>query len=294
MFGNFHLEMGGSIARIASLTLAWAISTTSLCVPAAFAKDSGVLEDRSRIKILYSEDNALCEPLARLYANLGREYPRAHNWEDRYEKKFYSIGFHPIKPLQGPFYYYQKWLLNGYFRIHTASGKQSRLIHVEDIDTTPHGFLTDLWVFKEDADIRQADFFTLEGGGPGKNFDPADIDIAILFTIPFSTFNITGYRRIELPYYFLKIASEADKLAIRNSAGRWFVPFPGFTEVSNSIVQRPFNVGSRTIILAENRESFLAYQITDSGKIDDVCYLITTSALRGLHEMGWKPTGAKQ
>lgn len=154
-----------------------------------------------------------------------------------------------------------------------------------------HGaFRTNIWIFKHDRDVEAQFFNSGLYGGPGKGFEPSQIDLAILFND--TPLNPSGYRHIHLPYYFQKIATQKEKAEIE-SEKTTILFIPGVTGGSAYVVQRPFLFGTQIFVLIQSAGGYFVYRF-QNGRIDDVCYFASSSDLMILHDHGWALKRSKQ
>jgi hypothetical protein len=271
-------------ARSGAMIAAVAVLAGGIGGVAKSANSADVGHDKHHVEMLYSEDDALCKPLASLYDRLEHEDPQELDWEDRYANQFRSIGLEQPKPLNDTLHplgkeFYRK----AYYRLSFPSEMLTRLVYLEDTHWLGRNrvFKTNVWIFKNSADVESEDFFSHTlGGGPGEGFAPDKIDIALLFAGAPST--PEGFRRIELPYYFKKIASPAELSSLQSEK---LPKLPGLQGWYAHTVQRLFNFNKKLYIIANNQHSILIYQLKDH-KINDVCYMATSESLQ---MTGWKP-----
>lgn len=244
------------------------------------AEADGTVVDPHRIEILYSENDALCRPIAGVYDKLSHEHPHALDWEDKYVSQFNAIGLQQPKPV----YYHLRPVptarLEAYYRVPFSGERQKRSIYVEDTwFGNAGGFRTDVWVFKSSIDVPVGQPFNPKGDG-SNDFSPDQIDYAMVFSSMYAD-AAKRYRVIALPYYFRKIASSKQKAAME-SEYRVVRSVPSLPSSSAYSIQRPFAFGTSVVILAEDKYEFLVYQLRNDGP-DDVCYFITSGYLSAIH-----------
>lgn len=260
--------------------------------PAIPAEGRGSTSDSYRVEMLYSEDDTLCRPLGRLYDKLNHEHPRELDWEDRYKSRLNAIGLQNPETLDDRLHSFQAIPRRAYYRLRFAGDAQARLIYVEDVWYANDGnFRSNVWIFVPGGDVEAGHFFnTGQSGGPGEEFQPDKIDLAILFSPTYP--RPAGYRRVELPYYFQKIATQSERSVIKSQQNK-AVFIPGLTNGTAYIIQRPFLFGSSVVVLAEGGGEFLVYRFKKD-QMDDICYFVTSAELNGLRDAGWNSKGRKQ
>lgn len=295
-------------ARLASIVMTLMLSAGGLMSAIAPALAAAPVHhsrqvDPRQVRILYSEDGALCHPLARLYNKLSHQHPHEIDWEDRYADLFKSIGFRQPKPLVDalhPFqdkrhraYYYRHPFEDkprrAYYRLRFFGGKSAHIVYLEDI-ADHDAFRTDVWIFKRGMDIDEGTFFNLgDTGGPGPQFQADKIALATLFASPQEGYG--AYDRVNLPYYFHKIITKRE--FEDHYLGYRIFSVPGLSGSTTYLEQRPFMFGSRAVVLAENGDMYLVYTYRDHA-INDVCYFATAFALNRIRILGgWAPEGEK-
>lgn len=253
------------------------------------------VRDPRRVEILYSADDALCRPLGRLYDRLNHEHPGDYDWEDRYPSQFASIGLRQPKPLNDSTHPFRAEPRRAYYRLRFAGDIHVRLVYVEDFLFSSHtrdNYQSNIWIFKPGRDVSQGEFFSTGWfGGLGMDFRASAIDLAILFHL--TPDYPDDYRRIDLPYYFLKIATQKQKAAIEAARNGKVVIMPAITPGTAYILQRPFLFGTNIVVLVHGAGMFLVYQIK-KGWMDDVCYFATSNEIYSLRAQGWTSKGSKQ
>jgi hypothetical protein len=290
MIGPVNPARSWLVVRFATTILVSAILASSIHHPAIPAEVGSSRGDPRQVEMLYSEDDTLCRPLARLYNKLSHEQPLGHGWEDNYAGLFSAIGLRQPAPLNDALHPFQQTPRQAYYRLQLGDGQHSQLVFVGDTHSGDRGqFRTNVWIFKPGMDIDGRQFFLPGGGVPGRGFEPSKIKVAVLFW--WSSYP-EGYRWIGLPYYFLKITTPAERAAIEADPERP-QPVEGLSPSIAYTIQRPFIFRRSTIFLAEDGFYFLVYAY-NHGKIDDVCYFANAATQQRMRSWWESPHKGEQ
>jgi hypothetical protein len=249
--------------------------------------------NRDHVELLYSENDALCRPVARVYDQLSRDHPHTIDWEDEYSALWQSIGLRQPQALDDPLHPLHRDVpRQAYYRLILGGEHEKRLVYLEDVLFSSHGdFGTNIWIFKPHADVTTAQFFNVNpnrGGGPGDQFDAESIGIAVVFSFyaswpPGSKMpGLNNVRtNIRLPYYFKRIATPAE---LDLPPHQLIARIPGLWPGNSYTIQRIFEFRGSVFFLAENSNNFLVYHLKDD-RVDDVCYMSTAEFLKSI---GWQ------
>ena len=243
------------------------------------------------VRVLFSANDRLCKPLARLYERLSRvrhyaspegmvETEFGLSWEDEYSPQFNAIGLEQPQPLNDSMHPFSPALSEGnalvaedgahvhftaslraYYKVDLVGDRTQQMVSVDDNSIGGHGaFGTDVWILKPGSEAKvDSDGWPL----------PDVVDLGVFFgNAPVEK---GAYRHIEMPYYFNKIASPGDRAlpaVARARKGNLSIGPP-------TVVQRLFRFKGRYYFTARQigLSYALVYRYREMGRIDDVCYL---------------------
>jgi len=243
-----------------------AIALAFLALTPVFAQT----KDPYHVELLFSADDQLCKPLARLYNRLSHTHHKKADWEQKYASDFRAIGLVQPSAIERRQLFEADWL-DAYFRVELADEGRPRLVYVEDYPLGSHGdFQTNVWILKPASDAR--------GEYPSgvyvsaAQFPPNSVDLAVLFGGLVT--ESAAYRHIKAPYYFKKIATPA---RLRSQLAIW----PG-------AIQRIFKFGRGVIFTARGPDAStaLVYRFEPANTIEDLCYFASQGTIDFVEKKG--------
>jgi len=248
----------------------------------------------NHMKVLFSENDALCVPLARLYDRLSQVHHYAEpegmvrteiglSWEDEYAPQFQAIGLQQPQPLNDPAHPFRPALsagnalvtedgarvhftasLSAYYRLDLANDRKDRIVYIEDLPIGGHGaFGTNVWIFKFGRDVK---------ANSEDNPPPGIVDLRVFFSD--APRDVKHSRHVQIPYFFDKILSPSQRALptidrIRNGQPNIAPP---------TVIQRLFLFNNHYYIIARELSlaNALVYRYQKKSRIDDVCYFSTS------------------
>jgi hypothetical protein len=244
-----------------------------------------ILDLNSKTVVLYSEDDGLCKPLAKLYDELGYihtymekethdsdpgpvfgSFPTNIIWETAYRDRFAAIGLktpHPLEYSQGcP--WNNDCPESAEYRVRLSAHGPMRLITLDDDvsrNGSPYVGGTNLSILSRDSQYSQP-----ESQIP--DVDQYNTDLSVLFSTenhpadPDSKDNNPedDDKTISLPYWFEKLDSRKSLDDYRRY-------------LDGSAIQRVFEYKGGAVFTARDGTLLLVYRVMEDGRMDDVCYI---------------------
>jgi hypothetical protein len=248
------------------------------------------------IELVFSADDELCAPLARVYNGLLSIHADVPDLERQYAGRFRAIGLveprrlsnHPY-PDDDPGVTIARGgvrLLNAYYDLDlTGDGRHRQVFADDECSPGCHEFSTVVWISKPSMELTLKEYHWPDGRG-GVNqahfFDPASVALSVSFAhkpLLASSGSPPIYRAVYGPYFFDKIATEEERSlstherlehSIHDGSMRGDISVGG-----GDLIQQVWVYKQRAIFSARNWLGIdvLIYRYTDSNSIDDVCYL---------------------
>jgi uncharacterized protein YecT (DUF1311 family) len=231
--------------------------------------------DPKHVVMVYSADDALCKPIAKLYDELNHRPVQVLDWEGDFRTRFAQIGLTSPSPWAAQSYQMRRaisGLKRIFYRLDLAGDGKFRLVYIEDLPVGSRGeYGTNVWIFNPDADVSK--YLSAPVQSEGMQFDSDIVEYAIIF----SQNNLQPrYKGISNPYFFDRItAPEQRSLPIRDRiSGELFL---GMGTIN---IQRVFLYNNKFIFTTRTFgfSTALVYKYVPSIGITDLCYLASEDA----------------
>ena len=226
--------------------------------------------DPDDVRLLFSADSDICEPVRKLYDELSHTYEfefapvleRTHmNWEEYYAARFDAIGLKKPSPSETLRSNAGDWLLRAYYRLSLWPGGEQRIVFLNDYPRGSNGdFGTGIFLLKADV---KPEIASLDEDLSGVK-TAAKSDLALFPPVH----EQTPPPEVHMPYKF------------REGLGQNLEPL----NLGDLVIQRLFKVGDRVLFTVRTGfdGSVMVYQIDSNHQVQEICDLISNDLLRAL------------